>query len=453
MQEKLRYSRRSFVKGAAVLGLSFATLGASETLAGCAGSGDGAASVAASNGTKTFVYTGCWDEKGGEKGLWVHTFDEATGEMTDAKRVTDEISVGFICIDYDKSLLYVTDECDVPFDKDAGMGAGGGGRIWVYEVDPLTGDLTERQCAPSFGSNPSMVSIDPTGKHLLCSIHTAKPCPCKIVQDDLGSWQIAPACPSANCVVFELNEDGTIGEVRDIMAFRGEAHLSQLHTVTWAPNGKFFVVADKGTGDIYSMVLDSEGKLELASTVSLGKGYSPRYVRFHPEKPWMYCNFESANEVVAFSFDEKGVLERTGAGAVVPEEWLARVPEKDGKYEQQDMKMTEDGSYLYTVFRGSSDNLVGKERVHGDGGFQGVAVLKIDQDTGIPDNVQALELDCAWPRGCALSPDEKHLVVSCLYSDEMIALPINADGTLSADAVAVEQTTAANVTFFRAPAA
>ena len=453
MQEKTTYSRRSFVKGAAVLGLSFAALGAGGTLAGCAGSGEGGAAASASNGRTTFVYTGCWDEKGGEKGLWVHAFDEATGQMTGARQITDEISVGFICIDYGKNLLYVTDECDVPFDKDAGMNAGGGGRIWVYGVDPATGDLEERQCTSSFGSNPSMVSIDPTGMFLLCSIHTAKPCPCKVVQDAEGAWEIAPACPSANCVVFALNDDGTVGEVRDIMAFRGEGHLSQLHTVTWAPGGAFFVVADKGTGDLYSLALDADGKLELVSTVGLGKGYSPRYVRFHPQRPWMYCNFESANEVVAFAYNERGVLERMGSGPVVPEEWLARVPEQDGKYEQQDMKMTEDGTRLYTVFRGSADNLVGKERVHGEGGFQGVAMLEIDQETGIPHNAQALELECAWPRGCALSPDERHLVVSCLYSDEMIALRINEDGTLSDDVVTIEQTTAANVTFFQAPAA
>lgn len=80
-------------------------------------------------------------------------------------------------------------------------------------------------------------------------------------------------------------------------------------------------------------------------------------------------------------------------------------------------------------------------------------MLEIDQETGIPHNAQALELECAWPRGCALSPDERHLVVSCLYSDEMIALRINEDGTLSDNVVTIEQTTAANVTFFQAPAA
>lgn len=445
MGDALCPTRRGFVKGMAALGASLCAFGVGGTLSGCA--------TAASNGSKTFIYTGCWNEKGGEKGLWVHTFDEATGKMEGAKQISDEISVGYICIDYDKNLLYVTDECDVAFNKEAGMNAGGGGRIWVFQADPSTGELTEVQRAFSYGSNPSMVSIDPTGKYLVCSIHTAKPCPCKTEQNAQGAWEIVPACPDANCVLFERNDDGTVGRVSDILKFRGEAHLSQLHTVTWEPNGLFFVVADKGTGDLYSLSIDQQaGTLKHTSTVSLGKGYSPRYVRFHPDKPWMYCNFESANEVVAFQYDSDGVLTQIGSGAVVPEEWLATVPD-GGKYEQQDMKLTDDGAYLYTVFRGSDDNLVGAQRVHGEGGFQGVAALKVDQETGIPENIQSLELDCAWPRGCAIDPEGKHLVVSCLYSDEMISLDINEDGTLADTGNTVEQTTAANVTFFRAKSA
>lgn len=43
----------------------------------------------------------------------------------------------------------------------------------------------------------------------------------------------------------------------------------------------------------------------------------------------MYCNSNQERGGRVFSFDEKGVLERTGPGAV-PEEWLARVPEYKG---------------------------------------------------------------------------------------------------------------------------
>lgn len=68
------------------------------------------------------------------------------------------------------------------------------------------------------------------------------------------------------------------------------------------------------------------------------------------------------------------------------------------------------------------DNLVGKERVL----FMTAASasLKIDQEYGdLHFNVQASSWTGAWPRGCALSPDEKHFMVSCPYSDEMIRLP------------------------------
>ncbi|MGI6031859.1 MAG: beta-propeller fold lactonase family protein [Coriobacteriales bacterium] len=441
---ELYFDRRSFIKGCAALGIGAAVASAGFGLVGC--------STSSSSGTKTFLYTGCWNEKGGDAGLWVHTFDTSTGKMSDSKQITDEVNVGFIAIDYDKKLLYVTDESDQPYDKEKGMSAGKGGRIFVYEVNESDGSLTEKQQVPSYGSNPSMVSLDPTGQYLVCSIHTAKPCVCTTEKKD-GKWTIVPQCPTASVVLFKRNDDGTLVDPPlDCKPYRGKNHLSQLHTVTWEPNGSFFIVADKGTGDIYSLNINPAGP-ELQQTTdsfSLGAGYSPRYVRFHPSKKWVYLNFESANEVIVFSYDDDGKLKKIGSDKVVPQSWMKDVPSESdgGKFEQQDMKMSDDGTYLYSVFRGSSDNLVDGERVH-DGGFQGVAAFKIDQDTGIPKNIQSLKLDCNWPRGCAISPDGKYLVVGSLYSDVMVTLTINDDGTLTDNGEKTDQTTAANVTFYQ----
>ena len=440
----LNLDRRNFLKGCAALGLGAVAAESGIVLAGCS----------STSGPKTFIYTGCWNEKGGDAGLWVHVYDASTGQMSDAKQINGEVNVGFIAVDYDKGLLYVTDESDQPYDKSKGMGAGKGGRIFVYEVDGSDGSLTERQQVPSYGSNPSMVSLDPTGQYLVCSIHTAKPCVCTTEKKN-GTWQIVPQCPTASVVLFKRNDDGTLVDPPlDCKPYRGKSHLSQLHTVTWDPQGRFFIVADKGTGDVYSLNINPAGPAlqQTAGALSLGAGYSPRYVRFHPTRNWAYLNFESANEVVAFSYGASGKLEKIGSGQVVPESWMDEVPSEEdgGKFEQQDMKISDDGAYLYSVFRGAADNLVDGERQH-KGGFQGVAVFKIDQTTGVPENIQSLKLDCAWPRGCALSPDGKHLVVSCLYSDEMITLAVNDDGTLSDTGVKTEQTTAANVTFYQQP--
>ena len=441
--EKLLCDRRSFLKAAALIGACAFT---STGIVGCSSSSSG----------KTYLYSGSWDEKGGTPGLYKHTYDASTGTIGDPELI-NKISVGFILIDYERGTLYVTEECDNPYDKDRELSAGAGGNIWVYSINPQDGSLQELQTSPSYGSNPSMVSFSPDKQFLLCSIHTAKPSPCHASKID-GKWEITPAIPSANCVVFPIKDDGTLDSPCDIMTFdRKEGrHVSQLHTVTWAPSGAFFVIADKGTGDLYSMGLDVSGKLAALSTASLGDGYSCRYVRFSPDSKYCYVNFESANEVVTFSADENGNLTKIGSGIPVPEDIRNSMP-KGCKFEQQDMKITNDGTIIYDVVRGSNDDTSKEadtygEKIHSDGGFQGVSVLKINSSTGIPERVQWIDLSSQqgwWPRGIALTPAEDRVVVACLYGDKLIEIPINDDGTLDdTNMKAFDQDTAANLTFY-----
>lgn len=440
-------SRRSFIGACVAAGL----LGSASGIAGCTGD----------SSAKTFLYTGSWDEKGGNPGLWLHTYDEKSGKIGDPVQQAD-ISVGFILPDYNRGLLYVTQEADNPYDTGKELRAGNGGSIYVYKVDEKTGSLTQLQESPAFGSNPSMVSLSPDGSYLLCSIHTAKPSPCRAAKVD-GRWEIRPAMPSANCVCFPVAEDGTLGNPTDIMTFEWEPgeHVSQLHTVTWSPDGSFFVVADKGTSYLYSMSISAKGDLALLST-NRELGASARYVRFSPDGAYLYVNSESANEVAVFSVDGKYTLKRIGEGEVVPSELREKIPEK-AKFEQQDMRLNEAGTFLYDVVRGSVDDK-GKGaddfgmKVHGseEGQFQGVSVMAIDQQTHLPERVQYVDLagvEGWWPRGISLSPAEDKVVIASLYGDKLVEMPIKDDGTLDEGSMETfVQDTAANLAFY-APAA
>lgn len=405
--KSMTMNRRSFLRACAAAGLSLAATGSP---------------AACSNGTKCFLYTGSWDEKGGNPGLWLHTYDEGTGKIGKGVKQS-ETSVGFIRPDYERKLLYVTQEADNAYDKGKELRSGKGGSIFVYQIDEQTGELTQLQESPAYGSNPSMLSFSPDRQYMLCSIHTAKPAPCHAEKVD-GQWRIRPAMPSPNCVCFPVGNDGTLGSPTDILAFEWSPgkHVSQLHTVTWAPDGSFFVIADKGTSYLYSVILSPEGKLG--------------------------------------SYAVKGdfSLTRIGEGEAVPAELKDAMPET-AKFEQQDMRLNEEGTVLYDVVRGSDDGKRKKaedfgQKVHGQEGgqFQGVSVMTIDQSTHIPQRVQYVDLaSCeGWrPRRVVLSPDEKYLVVAFLYGDKLVQLKVNEDGTLDEESLAtVEQNTAANLCFY-----
>lgn len=443
-------NRRTFVKACLAAGVAATTIGIAT---GCSNSESTGTQAAPSS----FLYTGSWNEKGGNPGLYLHTYDEQTGEIGEAVKQAD-ISVGFILADTEKKLLYVTEEADNAYDRGKELNAGKGGSIYVYQVDEQTGSLTELQASPAYGSNPSMVSFSPDGKYLLCSIHTAKPSPCHAEKID-GTWKIRPAMPSPNCVSFPIKEDGTLDSPADILTFAwtpGE-HVSQLHTVTWAPDGSFFIIADKGTTYLYSMALDADGKINMLST-NKELGASARYVRFSPDGSIVYVNSESANEVAAFEVKEDKSLQRIGEGEVVPAEIKDAMP-KGAKFEQQDMKLNSEGTFLYDVVRGSDDNTSTEfdtygQKVHGasEGQFQGISVLAIEENTHLPVRVQYVDLadvEGWWPRGISLTPEEDRVVVASLYGDILVEMDIRDDGTLDEDNKRTfTQDTAANLTFY-----
>ena len=75
----------------------------------------------------------------------------------------------------------------------------------------------------------------------------------------------------------------------------------------------------------------------------------------------------------------------------------------------------------------------------------------VSQEDGSVTTVQRYEFDdLFWPRGCAISPDGKFLLVASLYSDQVATLAIAEDGTLSDTGLRAEQDTCSSVTFYAA---
>ena len=393
------------------------------------------------------LYSGSWVRKGGNKGLYRYKFNTATGELTSIAKITDLYSVGGIVVDAARSLAYITDESD----QQPEFRLGGGGTIGVYRIQQGSGALTKIGAQKSYGGNPSMLAPDPTGKYIVASIHGTNEPVTRAIETTPHRYEIIAQYPTSSINLFPLNADGTVGAPLDVHETfgsgpRANQTTSHPHCVVWEPEGRFFICCDKGADRIYSMAIDyrTQRIVQTAAPHQLEPGSVPRYVRFNARQKLAYVNFESANEIAVFRYSDQGALTKVGAEPIVTAALLAKIP-VGAHFEQQDMRLHPSGRFLFTVVRGSLDYMEGDERRYRKG-FDGVTSMAIDS-RGMPRRINTIELAASWPRGCAISPDGRFMLVACLYSDEILTLAIADDGTLSLVS-SVAQNAAANLAFF-----
>ncbi len=393
------------------------------------------------------LYAGSWIRKGGRKGFCHYKFDTVSGVLTFIEAIDDSYSVGGIVVDAVHKLVYITDENDEQPD----FRLGGGGTIAVYRINPWGGALAKLKAQKSYGANPSMIAIDPTGKYMVASIHSTDDPITRVVETAPHHYEIVAQYPSTSVNLFPLNPDGTIAPPLDVHELSGSGpHHNQstahAHCVVWEPEGRFFITCDKGADRIYSFRIDyrAERIVQTTAPFLLEPGSVPRYARFNAEKKVLYVNFESANEVAVFHYDEHGALTKMGAEPVVTPALLEKIP-AGAHFEQQDMRLDPTGRFLFTVVRGSLDYMEGRERKYKQG-FDGVTSFAIDSH-GMLKRIDTIEMSSNWPRGCAVSPDGRFLIVPCLYSDEIVTLAIGENGRLT-KVSSVGQNAAATVAFF-----
>ena len=393
------------------------------------------------NQKNTFVYVGNWQTRPSSWGLppvagygfGICRYNTETGELDLIKSVFDGISVGQANLDPKRNVLYCVDEVmTLP-----GHAVGGGGQVYAFAIDPQTGDLTEINHQPSYGSLPAYAAVDATGKYLIVSNHTGKWPVTKVVKEASGKYRTVAEYDDATVVLFRLHDDGSIGEPCDVYTHPGNGGAldsqthANLHSVMMSPSGKLFAVCDKGNDEILLFQINRKTeKLELCGgrSVATIPGSSPRYSVFHPKRPYLFVNYETKAVVASFRYDEDGTLDLICTVNALPD----GCADKHGM--QSDIRIHPSGKYLYGLIRG----------------INAVSVFGIKEETGEIQKIQTIDLDGAGPRGCAVSPDGRFLIVAALTSGEALVWAIAEDGKLSPTGRKIKQPYPGNVTFFPA---
>jgi 6-phosphogluconolactonase len=290
-------------------------------------------------GQKVLAYVGTYsspvDGGGNGKGIYLFEMNPATGELSLVDLAAAAANASWLSFDPSGRFLYTANEV---------AKFGNSGAVSAYAVDRENGSLQLLNVVSSEGAGPAHLSVDLSGKYVFVAnyaggnmavlpiLPTGALGPATYVHEDTGS--LGPTIPST----------GPAGS----FAFSGhdKPHAHMIHV---DPGNRFVLQTDLGQDRIYVSQLDlSSGKLSPvadAPFVSLPPGDGPRHFTFHENGRWLYSLQEEASTIVFFHFDP-------ATGALHAEQTISTLPAGfRGTSFTSEILLSSDSRFLYAANR------------------------------------------------------------------------------------------------------
>ena len=360
---------------------------------------------------KSYAIVGSWDFSFSPKGISTYTYDPDSGKLSHIDTIMETVCATQVSLDEERQIAYFVDSKEDEDNK-----TGGGGYVLALQLDPERGTLDLINRRRTLGVIPEYLCLDKRKRFLVVAHHASHHYITRIRPSEDGGFRSEVCYDDAALVLFELNEDGSIGEIRDISipaGFVGQRDKnSHLHFVMHNPNGDFFVVCDKGLDRLYTYRLDPDaGKLIFLQEIPDEEHSFPRYALFHPRLPLLYVNHERNVKLDTYLYNtDTGKMVKLATTSLLFD-WLMKT--KNPSNEAADLVVHPGGKYMYASVRG----------------VDVVAVLEIDPYGGL---VLKQNIDCGGegPRGLCVSPDGRYLFVLNRDSQSIATFAIAEDGRL-----------------------
>ncbi|MCC8101868.1 MAG: lactonase family protein [Clostridiales bacterium] len=264
-----------------------------------------------------------------------------------------------------------------------------------------------------------------------------------------GSYGNKVLFDDAGLTLFRINEDGSLGDICDILItplsgglgsnsridvdkktgrFQLIEVISRQHSIVANPSSEIFALCDKGMDRIYTYRLDRDkGKIVPLDEFDAEVGCFPRYGVFHPSLPMYYANNETEATLNSFHYDETtGKLDRFSYKTLLLED-------SDGRKQgSQDILVHPNGKALYVSLSGD---------------FNYLATLRLNEK-GIPSLVQNIPCGGIFPRGIAISPDERFLLSGNIRSGNITTFRILPDYTLESTGMIYDAVSPSAIRFY-----
>ncbi len=274
--------------------------------------------------------------KGNGEGIYLFEMDPATGALTQRDLFKNDSNPSWLALDRSGTHLYSANET-------SDYKATKSGSVSAYSVDRANGRLTLLNTVSSEGAGPAHLSLHPSGKYVLVANYFG------------GTVAVLPILANGSLdAATDVKEDqGKVGPIHAATGPPGSFAISghdqpHAHMILSDPSGKFVLSTDLGLDQIFIWKFDAQNGKLIANdppSVSVPPGDGPRHFAFHPNARWMYSLQEEASTMVAYDWDgESGKLTARQTISTLPQGFA-------GTDFTSEVVVSADGKFVYAANR------------------------------------------------------------------------------------------------------
>lgn len=317
---------------------------------------------------KLNLIVGTYTKNCDSKGIYVYEFDSNTGDFSLKSNTENILNPSYLTVSSDSKFVYSVSEND------------------------------KKSSVSGFGFNSE------TGK--LNFINYQNPNglnPCYIINDEKNL--ITANYSSGNISVLGKNNDGSIGEVKQIVQHTGKSintkrqEVPHAHMVYFSPDKKYVLANDLGTDKVYVYQYNANSDTEvltLKSSVDVKPGSGPRHLIFSKNGKYVYVLQELDGTITSFSYAD-GVLKKVSETTVVATDFK-------GDIGAADIHISPDEKFLYATNRGTAND---------------ISAFKILKN-GKLEFVQRTSTLGKGPRNFNIDPTGNFLLVGHQYTNDIV---------------------------------
>lgn len=274
--------------------------------------------------------------KGNGQGIYLFQMDPATGALTQRAIFPNDANPSWLALDRDGTHLYSANEISTYQGTKSGS-------VSAYSVNRSNGQLKLLNTVSSEGAGPAHLSIHPAGRHVLVANYFG------------GTVAVLPilADGSAGSAAEVQHHQGAAGSLHAVSGPPGSFAISgheqpHAHMIQADPAGKFVLATDLGLDRIFVYKFDAQDGKLIAKTpafVSVPPGDGPRHFAFHPNGRWFYSLQEEASTMMVFDYDAVN-------GQLSPRQTLSTLPLGfAGTSFTSEVAVAPDGRFVYAANR------------------------------------------------------------------------------------------------------